>query len=267
MTGSGFGDLPAIPNFRDVGGHATQDGHRVRRGLLYRGGSLHGLSADQAGAVARLGLRSVYDFRTPRERRERPDQLAPGVSYLAVDVLGGSGHGLVAKLMRSAFDPGTAQEVLGNGQGVSLWLEQYRDFVRLESAALAFGRVFGEIADSARRPALCHCATGKDRTGWAAAALSLFLGVSFQDVMADFLLSNACLAPQLEQIAAQFSARGGDPELLDPLLRVRPAYLEVACEEVHLRFGTIEGYFADGLRLDTGQRRSLRDAFLTVSAD
>ena len=37
-------DTSAIPNFRDVGGHPTLDGHNVRTGLLYRSVDLFGLN-------------------------------------------------------------------------------------------------------------------------------------------------------------------------------------------------------------------------------
>jgi len=54
------------------------------------------------------------------------------------------------------------------------------------------------------------------------------------------------------------SRRGGDPELLRPLVGVRPAYLDAARAEVDRRFGSLEGYFADGLGLDPATRAALR---------
>jgi protein-tyrosine phosphatase len=108
-------------------------------------------------------------------------------------------------------------------------------------------------------PALFHCTTGKDRTGWAAAALLLFLGVPQGAVLADYLLSGPRLAPVVRPLIDTFAARGGDPELLRPLLEVRPAYLGAALDEVDRRFGSIEGYFAEGLGLDAATRSTLRD--------
>ena len=41
-----------------------------------------------------------------------------------------------------------------------------------------------------------------------------------------------------------------------------PAYLEAAFDEMRRRFGTIAGYFSEGLELDEGVQTALRDAFV-----
>jgi protein-tyrosine phosphatase len=57
-------------------------------------------------------------------------------------------------------------------------------------------------------------------------------------------------------------ARGGDPDLWRPIFSAKPEYLEAALEQVRVRFGTIEGYFADGLGVDGRAREALRAAFV-----
>ena len=143
-----------------------------------------------------------------------------------------------------------------------MWTELYHDFVRLESARAAYGRLFTGIADEVNRPALYHCSTGKDRTGWATAALLLLLDVPYELVMEDFLLSATYLRPLAEPMADAFAARGGDPELLRPILGVLPDYLDAAREEMSRSFGTIDGYFATGLNVDAETQQALREAFL-----
>ena len=59
----------------------------------------------------------------------------------------------------------------------SIRTEHFRDFVRLPSARRAYGRLFRDLARDDHRPAPVHCSTGKDRTGWAAAAFLLLMGV------------------------------------------------------------------------------------------
>jgi protein-tyrosine phosphatase len=60
----------------------------------------------------------------------------------------------------------------------------------------------------------------------------------------------------------RFEARGGDPDLLLPLIGVQPAYLQAALDEMRAAYGTIEGYFADGLGIDFDGQRALRAVFL-----
>jgi len=64
--------LAGALNFRDLGGYATQDGRRVRRGLLYRSGQLSQLSDSDHESVARLGISVVCDFRADAEREAAP---------------------------------------------------------------------------------------------------------------------------------------------------------------------------------------------------
>lgn len=254
--------ISSIPNLRDVGGYLTAEGHRVRTGLLYRSSALNHLADEDAGAFARLGIRTVYDLRSDPERHAQPEQLSRGVRYVVADVLGDAMLGRFSQLMEMVSNPELARELLGEGRGIAMWTDQYRDFVRLDSARAAFGRLFTDIADEANRPTLYHCSTGKDRTGWATAALLLLLGVPYEQVMEDFLLSVTYLRPLVEPMIDAFTARCGDPELLQPFLGVVPDYLDAAHEEVSSSFGTIEGYFAIGLHVDAEIQLALREAFL-----
>jgi protein-tyrosine phosphatase len=44
-----------------------------------------------------------------------------------------------------------------------------------------------------------------------------------------------------------------------PVLGVDPAYLHESLDEMESRFGSIEGYFADGLGIDCDDQQVLRD--------
>ncbi len=234
----------------------------MRLGLLYRSSALHHLADEDTGTFAKLGIRTVYDLRSDPERQAQPEQLPSGVRYVVADVLGDGMRGRIPQLMETVSNPELARELFGDGRGVAMWTDQYRDFVRLDSARAAFGRLFTGIAGDVNRPALFHCSTGKDRTGWATAALLLLLGVPHEQVMEDFLLSATYLRPLVEPMMDAFRARGGDPDLLRPFLGVVPGYLEAAREEVFSSFGTIQGYFALGLGVDAEIQLALRAALL-----
>jgi protein-tyrosine phosphatase len=204
----------------------------------------------------------VYDLRSAPEREAQPEQLPRGVRYVVADVIGDAMRHRVPQLMEMVSKPELARELLGEGRGIAMWTDQYRDFVRLDSARAAFGRVFADIADEANRPALYHCSTGKDRTGWATAALLLLLGVPYEVVMDDFLASAVHLRPLVESMSSAFAAQGGDPQVLEPFLSVVPAYLDAARDEVSASFGTLEGYFAMGLNVGAEIQLALREALL-----
>jgi len=253
--------IASVPNMRDLGGWTTRDGGRVRRGLVYRSTELNQLAGADMTTFAALGIRSVYDLRTEKERAGQPDHLPPGTEYVVVDVFKDAQNAAPAQLLSVTTDPAAAEKLLGGGKGCKLFEAGYRDIVSLPSAASGYHRLFADLTSEQHRPALFHCTGGKDRTGWAAAALLMLLGVSDEHVMQEYLLTNDELLPAEQPVIDRFQALGGDSDLIRPCIAVAPEYLEAALDEMHKRFGTIEGYFSQALGIDEGAQQKLRDTF------
>lgn len=256
-------NLPPLANLRDVGGHVVRGGGRVRNGLLYRSTDLSTLDAAGLAAIRGLGIRTVYDLRTQDERTAHPDLLPEGARFVVADVLAGAPpEGQPFHLQSSMGDVAAVTAVLANGGAERFFEERYREFVELDSAREGYGRVYRDVARDAHRPALVHCATGKDRTGWAVAALLLFLGVPEDAVRDEYLASNAVMEALFERHLDAFRNQGGDPELLRPLVGVRDSYLDTALAEMRRRFGDVVGYFGAGLGVDATTGDALRRAFV-----
>ncbi len=253
--------LAALPNLRDIGGYRTRSGATVVEGLLYRSNAPSGLGSGDIAALARLGLKSDYDLRTAEEARAKPDAVLAGVRYARFDVLADSRAMSPAEIERLLHDPKKANAVLGRGRIDAIFTGAYREFVSLPSARTAYRSLFLALADRRNLPALVHCTGGKDRTGWAAAALLTLLGVPRQALMADFLKSNAYLMPQYRAAIDGFVARGGDREIALAIFGLKPGYLNAAFAEMTARYGTIERYFSDGLGLDAAQQKALRELY------
>jgi protein-tyrosine phosphatase len=179
-----------------------------------------------------------------------------------VDVLADSSDAAPARLLEAIEDPAAAEAMLGGGKAERLFAHAYRQIVSLPSALAAYRVLFVDLGRPERRPALFHCTTGKDRTGWAAAAMLMLLGVSDEDVMRDYLLTNDQLLPRLQPLFDRFAAAGGDPTLLQPVLGVRREYLDASLDEMRGHYGSIERYFADGLGVDETAQDALRSAFI-----
>jgi protein-tyrosine phosphatase len=220
--------VASVPNLRDIGGWPVRDGRSVRRGLVYRSVALHWLADGDMPAVEALALRTVYDLRTEAERSAEPDRDLDGVEYVVVDVLADAQDAAPAGLAAVLSDPRQADELLGDGKAEAIFAHGYREIVSLPSALAGYRELFTGLADPARRPALFHCTTGKDRTGWASAALLSLLGVERDHVIQEYLLTNDELVPSLKPIFAQFAAAGGDRALLLPILGVRASYIQTA---------------------------------------
>ena len=254
--------IVSVPNLRDLGGYQTKDGYLVKSGLVYRANQLHHVRPDDMQKLARLGLKNSYDLRTLAERQPRPDEVPPEVSVVWLDVLADAQEAGPAQLEKLMQDPNAANEALGGGKAEEGFKASYRQFVSLPSAKLEFRKLFISLGDKNELPALFHCTTGKDRTGWAAAALLTLLGVPKEVVMEDYLKSNDYILPMYKKVIDGFVEAGGEEAIPLAILGVKKEYLEAAFDEMEKNYGTIENYFAEALRIDAEGQNALKALYL-----
>ena len=261
--GSGISlGIRSVPNLRDLGGYIAHDGAVVRSGMIYRSDQLSRISPDDLARIAALGLRTDYDLRTAEERAEAPDELPPGVNTIWLDVLADAGQARqpnsesccrIPKRRMPHSVAARSRRCSSKATGISC---RCRARARpIANCSLGLGRPRG-------RPALFHCTTGKDRTGWAAAALLSLLGVPETVIFDDFLRSNDYILPAYQKTIDAFTKAGGDPAITQAILGVKPEYLRASFDEMRARYGTIEDYFAKALGIDASGQRSLRALYL-----
>ena len=255
--------IATAANLRDLGGWPTAGGGQVRSGVVFRSAELSRLHGEDLAAFGELGVRTVFDLRTSAEIAQQPDVLPDGLDPVHLDVLADAQHAAPAELQNLFEDPSRANEFLREGQVEPYFEAAYRDFVTLASARSAYRRLLEGIA-TAQAPALYHCATGKDRTGWATAVLLLLLGVPEEQVREDYLLTNTEVLPMVQPWLDQFAAAGGDPELLMPVVGVQESYLDAALAQMEESFGTLEDYLLDGLGLSPATLATLRERLITL---
>ncbi|MDF3280759.1 tyrosine-protein phosphatase [Gordonia sp. N1V] len=267
MTSSPGAPSPVqtLPNLRDLGGWATADNRTVGSGQLYRSTDFSAMATADLPHLEALGLRTIYDLRSATERKALPDPQLDDVIDIHLDVLADAAMAIPANIGAFLSDPKTvaiAGQQLSDGKARNLIAGTYRDLVSLPSARSSYRSFYRGLLGEHRAPALFHCTTGKDRTGWAAASFLALMGVAKDDVYHDYLLTNERLVPALRPIFDDFAAAGGDPDLLIPVLGVDAAYLDAAFAEVDSTYGGIEGYFSRGLEIGVEDQRRLRESFL-----
>ncbi|OKI02217.1 hypothetical protein A6A06_14200 [Streptomyces sp. CB02923] len=238
--------LEGAAHFRDAGGHRTADGRWVKMGVLYRADGLHALTGADLAKLKRLGLRTVLDLRMPRERAKAPDRVPAGARHVVAGVPGGKAEGEL---------PATAKA------SAHMMAGSYRKFVSKPSAVNAYRSLFRLAKGPGSYALAYHGESGKDRTGWATAALLTALGVDRGTVLRDYLAANGHLAAvhaaELDRRPPRLAAR------LKPVLDARAEYLNAAFDEAEVRFGTFGAYLRDGLGLTEQDLERLREALLT----
>lgn len=252
--------VPAVSvlNLRDLGGINLGPGRRVRPGVVLRSGQLSGTDPVDDATLAALGIRTVVDLRTADERATAPDRLPPGARLFVADVLGDDPGVAPARLRALLADPGEAERLLGGGKAEEIFAETYRRMVLSPRAAAAYRAFVDTVADAAARPVLFHCTAGKDRTGWATTLLLLLLGASRDVVRTEFLSVNPVVRVAYRPYVQGFLDAGGDPEIASAIIEVRSRYLDTALDAMDERWGGLEGYVRDGLRVPVLTLRRLR---------
>ncbi|MDQ0982815.1 tyrosine-protein phosphatase [Streptomyces sp. V2I9] len=251
-----------VVNLRDLGGIALGRDRRVRQNVLFRSGQLSGLDPENDRAVAALGIRTVVDLRTADERRWAPDRLPRRSRLFVADVLGDHPGVAPARLRSLLADPVEAERALGGGRAEELFAETYRKMVLSPGAAAAYRAFLETAADARARPVLFHCTAGEDRTGWAAAVLLMILGAPRATVRADFLRVDPAVRAALAPQVARFLEGGGDPSLAAAITEVRPHHLDAALDAMDERWGGLDGYVRDGLRVPDSVLERLRDGLV-----
>lgn len=237
--------VAGVVNLRDVGGQRTTDGRIVAHGQVYRSGALRPTDDDRK-RLAELGLTAVYDLRTPNEAVTEPDEVPEGAAYFLFNVYGND------HLVDVPADPAQGREIM---------LNIYRRYITGEPERAAFGELFRSLART-DGPQLFHCASGKDRTGWAAAALLLLLGVPMHEIAVDFVLSNEFIAdsPGFQRAMSELTPE--QAAAFRPFAVVSPDYLTVAVAELEAVYGDVNGYFQEGLGVSETDIDALRSRLL-----
>ena len=254
--------IVSIPNLRDMGGYETANGATIARELVYRSNQLYDISESDMLLLANLNLKNDFDLRTAAERDAKPDELPAGVNNVWLDVLADDTTSGTANIIGLLQDPQQANIELGDGKVEEMFKLAYRQFIYLPSAQIAFGELFLSLGNENELPALFHCTTGKDRAGWAAAALLTIIGVPEEAVMEDYLRSNEYILPMYETYIQQFIDAGGYPSIAAAIFGVKEEYLNAAFDEINTEYGSMENYFSEGLGISVDQQTALRNLYL-----
>ncbi|MFJ1937053.1 tyrosine-protein phosphatase [Kitasatospora sp. NPDC088160] len=234
-----------LHNFRDLGGHPAADGRSVRRGLLYRSDSLGKLTSPaDLDRLQALGVRTVIDLRYPWEIAAKgrvPDY--EGLVY----------HNL--SIEHRTYDQAEIDP------DVDPWRYLADRFAEVTEDGVEEIREALEVIAAADEPVVFHCASGKDRTGLIAALVLTLLGVSEDDVAADFALTELA-TPHL--VAEWHAAHPGRTLRWPGYGRAPETVIRLALADLTARHGSVEGYATGALGFSPARTAALRSRLLTT---
>lgn len=246
-------------NFRDLGGYETEDGHRVKRGLLYRSGVMTSLTGEDEEWLSQLGVETVVDLRSSEELDLYPNHWVEhaDIDYVSHD------YSIMDML------PGENGEV-----DVSKLDNIYNDIAYSIVPQL---KLYFEQLVAGEAPIVVNCSAGQDRTGIASSLLLTALGVPREVVMEDYLLSSDFRRPLVERgdidlaAAAEHNAFAAlmarystaEREYASPLVTDEGLpLLTIAFSQIEKDYGSLEAFMEEELDVDAADIETLRQLYL-----
>jgi protein-tyrosine phosphatase len=249
--------LENVHNFRDYGGYSVAVGGKIKRGLLWRSGEHGGASDADLSAIGALDLATVIDLRGNGERAANPCRRPQG---FAAEVLFHDGETAGLALHVEA-----AQGVIDEAGARAAMQRLYQDIAFRPNLIPILRRYFAALA-SRDGASVVHCLAGKDRTGFAVAMLHQALGVSRDDIMADYLLTNVAGNIDRRIAAGGHAIRERHGAISDDTIRtlmgVEAEYLDTSYAAIEQRYANVDIYLAEVLGVDDAVRAALADRFI-----
>ena len=260
-----LGVLEGQPNFRDLGGYETIDGRRLKTGEIYRSGELSRLTDEDVAALEELQIRTVVNFLLPQEiEKNGADRLPEGTHEDLQPIQGEKAAKLTmdvtAAIQSAEFDkippemnPEFHRQLADEGR------DQYAHLLR-------------QAADPESRPLVFHCSHGVHRTGTATAILLSALGVPWETIREDYLLTNEYRREEVEETLGKIRAKAAetkgvsadeiDMTNVEAFYVLEGFYIDGTLDQAVAEYGSLETYIRDGLGLTDEEVEKLRNELL-----
>lgn len=244
-------------NIRDLGGLVGYKGKKVKYGRLYRGGFLGIVTAEDIEVINSLHLTDIVDFRSEHEFENRPDYPFEGVTF----------HNYVAMINDVKKDNNKTEDsnlLWFIEEGDDGFEHMYKIYPKIciEPAGIeAFKKFFKLLVSKKDGVFYFHCSQGKDRAGLAAYFLEIALGVSKEDALNDYFLTNEAMEIRIknlkEQVKNEHFYNKKYEKSLEEVFSVDIRYLNHALEVIEETYGSVDNYLVNILEIDIKRLRKI----------
>merc|ERR1712137_975179 len=258
--------LQGASNFRSLEGIGTRDGRKVRRNVLFRSDELSRLTSSDWNLLEQMNLKAICDLRRPDEREgyetKVPNEMDVELHSWEYDVE------LTAQMLAMRDVIKKAMEPLKTASDAELhqWIQ---------SQYTRYGAGFDGIASHIRSiidvilkhqgngAVLIHCAAGKDRTGFATAAILSAIGVDREVILDDYMITtrNYETNPTPREHLQPLLKRHGLDDLPEHVIQIMcVAYrgaMESALDYLNTTHGSVEQFLKNKVNLSDEEFQQL----------
>lgn len=215
--------VPGLCNCRDLGGFATENGI-TRYGVFLRSEAPCDVGAEGIGFLRDHGVSVTFDLRGEPEIAWRPSALEHAFVYKKLSLSGGA----------ETFEKKNLP------QGEFSWDKVY---IKRAKEHGAWVKDSITALTEAEGCALFHCTTGKDRTGILTCCLLGAVGVSKEDIAADYCLSQVYLQPMFQAMRNGSLTIRKEPSNFEEYVFQTPfTAMMKFCEFFEQEYGSVRNY-------------------------
>ena len=258
-----FIKLEGACNFRDIGGYVTKDNKRVKYHKLYRSDELSKLTAMDVKVIENLEIKTIIDYRTKRERNNNENLPICGTNVICLDI--GAAADLSVMAAKKNSDKMNIYMEMSAELAKHFMKEQNEAFVRNPKCQSAFREMFKIILNEENIPVLQHCRGGKDRTGYGVALVLLVLGVSRENIIRDYMLTNHYKKEKNEKSLKDLMEKTKNADWVRAVRYFKEAdesFLATALDIIDEDYGGIDNYMQQVLDVTRNDIEKLKETYL-----
>ncbi|GEP19260.1 tyrosine-protein phosphatase [Pediococcus argentinicus] len=244
-------------NFRELGGYPTIDNKSLKWQKLLRSGELARLSKKALRNLDEYGLKYDIDLRSPAEVEWVKDRIPKDTIYRSYPVYP----------IRDGEQSDLPKQVAWTYQAKTNYYDPYLLMVLGDHPRVAFRQMFIDMLDNSgeNQSLLFHCAAGKDRTGIGALIILSVLGVPYDIIKQDYLLTNVVYnSYDQDQLRHQLNHQHVSDVIneMNSNFQVQSHNLDQANQAVLDEFGTWQNYFIKALEFSEDDLADLKKLYL-----
>jgi len=259
-------NLQGGDNFRDLGGNLTNNGVKVKNKKLIRASHLNKLTDQDITVLMEYGMGKIIDLRGLKEKNASPDKEIPLIENIHIAIFDDMRIPVLDNGFFKELFPKIKllEEVLL--QHRERMLQVYSNFVTDETSIKACKKIFQILLNNEDNGAiLFHCTAGKDRTGFVSALILATLGVQYDMIMKDYMLTNQYLSNKVEHTIKKLDAIGVNSKIIHKargFFMAQEEYLDKSFCTITEKYGSLDIFLSDKLDLTVKERVKLNETYL-----
>lgn len=245
-----------MENFRDLGGNKSKDGRVVKNGLFFRSAHLNNLTDEDIDKLKSLNIKHIFDYRSDYEAMDKPTTEIEDIKVIRIPALEMPSQ----KDVQGRSTQEIIKEIFENNGAFNMIKDSY---YKLPIGNQSYKKLVELIKNPNNLPILNHCTSGKDRTGVGCAIILMILGVSREDIIKDYLVSNDCADYAIDEyLKKNPEYKDVQREKLKHIFGVNKQYINNAFKKIDENYDTVEKYLYEEFNLSYDDIESIRNNYL-----